>query len=395
MDLSFGPELDAFRQEVRSFIRENLPDDMRKKCEQERMYLSPEDQLQWHLTLAKRGWQCPHWPTEVGGTGWSEMQRYIWEEELAYADAPRTPASAQFMLGPTLLEFGTDEQKQKYLQPIVERGVVWCQGFSEPNAGSDLAALKCSAIREGDEYVINGSKLWTSEGHYAEWMFGIFRTDTSGKRQQGITFLLLDMKSPGITVDPVILYNTEHEVNAVFFDNVRVPVDQRVGEEHDGWTIAKYLLGAERLGIAEVARTRRTLERTTELARIFPSQENPAINRPEIARRLAQIDIELRCLARMEQRVLTGHSQRGTEESMLKIKGSELLQSVLELHHQIVGPYAQMDEGEVDPEVGPPAGPSACGHAGRAFFDYRKLSIYGGSNETMQNIMAKILLMEA
>ena len=185
------------------------------------------------------------------------------------------------------------------------------------------------------------------------------------------------------------------KVNAVFFDDVRVPVGQRVGEEHDGWTIAKYLLGAERLGIAEVARTRRTLERTTALARTYPTRENPAINRPEIARQIAQIDIELRCLARMEQRVLTGHSQRGTEESMLKIKGSELLQSTLELHHRIVGPYAQMDEGEVDPEVGPPAGPLACGHAGRAFFDYRKLSIYGGSNETMQNIMAKILLMEA
>ena len=217
MDLSFGPELDNFRQEVRSFIRENLPEDMRKKCEQERMYLSPEDQLRWHNILAAHNCQCPHWPKEVGGTGWSEMQRYIWEEELAYADAPRTPASAQFMLGPTLLEFGTDEQKQKYLQPIVERGVVWCQGFSEPNAGSDLAALKCSAVREGDEYVINGSKLWTSEGHYAEWMFGIFRTDTSGKRQQGITFLLLDMKSPGITVDPVILYNSEHEGERSFF----------------------------------------------------------------------------------------------------------------------------------------------------------------------------------
>ncbi|MEM7207246.1 MAG: acyl-CoA dehydrogenase family protein [Pseudomonadota bacterium] len=395
MDLSVGPELDDFRAEVRQFLRDNLPDDIRRKCEQERMYLSAQDQRRWHNILATRGWQCPHWPAEVGGTGWSEFQRYIFEEELAYADAPRTHASAHFMLGPTLLEYGTEEQKRQFLKPVVDQGTFWCQGFSEPNAGSDLAALKCAAVREGDEYVINGSKLWTSEAQYAEWMFGIFRTDNSGKRQYGITFLILDMKSPGVTVEPVILFNGEHEVNAVFFDNVRVPVSQRVGDEHQGWGIAKFLLGAERLGIAEVARTRCTLERTTDLARSFPSPENPAIRRPEIAARIAQIDIELRSLARMEQRVLSGHAQRGTEESMLKIKGSELLQLVLELHQQIVGPYAQIDEGEVDPETGPGVGPWACGHAGRAFFDYRKLSIYGGSNETMRNIMAKVLSMEA
>ncbi len=392
MHLDFGPELDAFRQDVRAFIRENLPDDIRKKCEQERMYMTPADAKRWHRILATRGWACPHWPVDAGGPGWSEMQRYIFEEELAYADAPRTPASAQFMLGPTLLKYGTEAQKQRFLTPVLEEGVIWCQGFSEPNAGSDLAALRCSAVRDGDEYIINGSKLWTSEGHYAEWMFGIFRTDNGGKKQQGITFLLLDMASPGVQVDPVVLFNGEHEVNATFFTDVRVPVAQRIGEENDGWTIAKYLLSAERLGIAEVARTTRTLQRLKQLVQRHPSKADPAIERAGMAGRIAQIEIELRCLARMEQRVLSGHARQGTEEALLKIKGTDLQQAVLELQLDIIGPYAQIDAGEVDPEAGPPAGPWACGHAARAYFDYRKASIYGGSNETMRNIMAKILL---
>ncbi len=392
MDLEFGPELDTFRREVRAFIRENLPDDIRLKCEQERMYMTPADAMRWHNILASRGWACPHWPVEVGGTGWSEIQRYIFEEELAYADAPRTPASAQFMLGPTLLKYGTRTQREKFLKPVLDRGVIWCQGFSEPNAGSDLAALKCSAVRDGDEYVVNGSKLWTSEGHYAEWMFGIFRTDSSGKKQQGITFLMLDMTSPGVRVDPIVLFNGEHEVNTTFFTDVRVPVSQRVGDENDGWTIAKYLLGAERLGIAEVARTSRTLERLKQFAGSHPSVGSTAISRPEIADQIARLEIELRALALMEMRVLSGHARFGTEEALLKIAGTDLQQAVLELQMDIVGPYAQVDEGEVNPEIGPPAGPWACGHAGRAYFDYRKASIYGGSNETMRNIMAKILL---
>ena len=392
MDLDFGLELNAFRREVRTYIRENLPDDIRLKCEQERMYMTPVDARRWHNILAARGWACPHWPTEIGGTGWSEMQRYIFEEELAYADAPRTPASAQFMLGPTLLKYGTEAQREKFLQPVLDRGVIWCQGFSEPNAGSDLAALKCAAKLDGDEYIINGSKLWTSEGHYAEWMFGIFRTDTSGKKQQGITFLLLDMKSPGIQVDPVVLFNGEHEVNTTFFTDVRVPVSQRVGDENDGWTIAKYLLGAERLGIAEVARTTRTLQRLVRLAESHPSAASPAIGRADIADQIAQLEIELRALALMEQRVLSGHARMGTGEALLKVVGTDLQQAVIELQMDIIGPYSQLDEGEVDPEIGPPAGPWACGHAGRAYFDYRKASIYGGSNETMRNIMAKILL---
>ena len=296
------------------------------------------------------------------------------------------------MLGPTLLKYGTEAQRERFLNPILKEGVIWCQGFSEPNAGSDLAALRCAAVRDGNDYVINGSKLWTSEGHYAEWMFGIFRTDSSGKRQQGITFLLLDMQSSGVRVEPVMLFSGEHEVNAVFFDQVRVPVAQRIGEENDGWTIAKYLLGAERLGIAEVARSQRTLERLKRFASSYPSPAVPAIGRPQIADRIAQLEIELRCLALMEQGVLTGHACQGAEEALLKIVGTDLQQAVLELQMEIVGPYVQIDEGKVAPEIGPPAGPPICGHAGRAYFDYRKVSIYGGSNETMRNIMAKILL---
>lgn len=395
MELSFSAEMQAFRHEVRDFIRANLPDDIRQKVAEERMDIPMEDQRRWHRILRDQGWAVPSWPREFGGPGWNDQQHYLFEREIALADAPRPMIYGVQMLGPTIIEFGTDAQKEQFLPGIVDADVAWCQGYSEPNAGSDLAALKCRAGRVGDEYVINGTKIWTSDAHHSDWLFGVFRTDTGGKKQHGITFLMLDLQSPGITITPIITYDGTHEVNQVFFEDVRVPATQRLGAEHQGWTVAKYLLGLERFGTAEVSRTLSSFDRLKTLLASVRDGDKAIGDDPQIGRRLTQIGIELRALELTEQRFLFGEGgadAMGAEASMLKVRGTEVQQMVLELTMDALGAYAQLDVGDLDAEQNSAVGPEAARYAARMFFNYRKTSIYSGSNEIQANIIAKHVL---
>ena len=397
MGLKFSDEIEAFRQEVRTFIRDSLPEEIRQQVAEERMDLSPEDQKRWHRTLYERGWSCPSWPAEYGGTGWSYEQQYVFEREIAQADAPRFLIYGVQMLGPSIIEFGTEEQKQRFLPGILSGEVMWCQGFSEPNAGSDLAALQCRALRDGDDYVLNGSKLWTSEAHVADWMFGLFRSDSSGKKQFGITFLMLDMASAGLSVQPILTFDGSHEVNQVFFDDVRVPVANRLGEEHQGWAIAKYLLGLERFGTAEISRSLASLARLKKLAAAMPCGAGTLADDADFMDELAKAEIDLRALEITEQRFLFGPGGAdalGPEASMLKICGTEVQQRILELTLEALGQYGQLLVEDGVPEGGkaPPQVPGAARHAARAYFNYRKTSIYSGSNEIQKNIIAKAVL---
>ena len=395
MELRFSAEMQAFRREVRDFIRANLPDDIRQKVAEERMDIPMEDQRRWHRILRDQGWAVPGWPRDFGGPGWNDQQHYLFEREIALADAPRPMIYGVQMLGPTIIEFGTDAQKEQFLPGIVDADVAWCQGYSEPNAGSDLAALKCRADRVGDEYVINGTKIWTSDAHHSDWLFGVFRTDTGGKKQHGITFLMLDLQSPGITISPIITYDGTHEVNQVFFEDVRVPATQRLGEEHQGWTVAKYLLGLERFGTAEVSRTLSSFDRLKTLLASVRDGDKAIGDDPQIGRRLTQIGIELRALELTEQRFLFGEGgadAMGAEASMLKVRGTEVQQMVLELTMDALGAYAQLDVGDLDAEQNSAVGPEAARYAARMFFNYRKTSIYSGSNEIQANIIAKHVL---
>lgn len=389
------PELTAFREEVRAFIRANLPDDIRAKVADDRMDLPKQDQQRWHRILAEKGWSVPAWPVEHGGCGWSDEQAYIFEREIALADAPRPMIYGVGMLAPCILAFGTQAQKERFLPGIASGDTFWCQGFSEPNSGSDLASLQTRADRDGDHYVVNGSKIWTSEGHLADWMFGLFRTDSSGRKQQGISFLMLDMATPGIEVKPIVTYDGGHEVNQVFFEDVRVPVDQRLGEEHEGWSIAKHLLGLERFGTAEVSRSMAALERLKAMARTLEAEGRPLVEHGDFADRLADVEIELKALELTEMRFLFGPGGAdalGAEASMLKVRGTEVQQAILELMMEALGPYAHVDAGDPEGLGEVPVGPPQVRHASRAYFNYRKTAIYSGSNEIQKNIIAKIVL---
>ncbi len=381
------PELEAFRADVRAFVRAELPDDIRQQVASDRMEMSKPDIQRWQGILHRRGWGSPGWPVADGGAGWSVEQHYLFERELALHDAPRGPTFGIHLIGPTLLAYGTPAQKRRFLPGIVDGQTLWCQGFSEPGAGSDLAALQCKAVREGDHYVINGSKLWTTEAHFADWMFGLFRTDGSGKKQQGITFLLLEMRTPGITVHPVLTFEGGHEVNQVFFDNVRVPLDQRVGEEHQGWGIAKYLLSLERFGIAEVSRSLAMLGRLKRLAAAPDAAGQRPLEDPLLAAEVARLEIELRALELTELRFLFGgdETQNAALASILKVRGTEVQQGILELTLQLRGRAAH-----VAPSGN--AGPNEAEASALAYYNYRKVSIYGGSTEVQKNIVAKAVL---
>ncbi len=389
MNISWSHDIEAFRREVRGFIRTHLPDEIRCQVAEEQMDLSREDLIRWHKILNEQGgWGCPNWPVEHGGPGWNFEQQYVFERELALNDAPRLMIYGVGMLGPTLMEFGSDEQKRLFLPPILRGDVYWCQGFSEPNAGSDLAALKCRADRDGDDYVVNGSKIWTSDAHHADWIFGLYRTASDGKKQHGITFLLIDLDSPGITLRPLLTFEGTHEVNQVFFDDVRVPARQRLGEEHRGWTYAKYLLGLERFGTAEISRSMASLGRLKSLVADIAADEGGTYYRDAAD----NVEIELRALELTEQRLLFGPGgpdAMGPEASMLKVRGTELQQRILELSMEALGPVGQIDRPR-DAQLG--SNRASFEQAGRNYFNYRKTSIYAGSNEIQKNIIAKAVL---
>jgi alkylation response protein AidB-like acyl-CoA dehydrogenase len=394
MDLNFSPEEIAFRNEVRAFIDANYPAQLKGKGLRED--LSKEDFLAWHKILGKKGWSAPAWPKEYGGTGWTATQRYIWLEENARAETiPPLPFGVS-MVGPVIYTFGTPEQKERFLPGILKGDVWWAQGYSEPGAGSDLASLKTKAVREGDFYIVNGQKTWTTLGQHADWGFFLVRTDSSAKQQEGISFLLIDMKSPGVTVRPIKLLDGGHEVNDVFLENVKVPVDQRIYEENKGWTCAKFLLAHERAGIAGVARSKRNVEKLKSIAKAEVGDDGkPLIDDEDFQRKLAELEIDLSALEMTELRVLAReHAGKGPgpESSLLKIKGTEIQQRLTELTLEAVGNYAQPYTRELGEGNEFAVGPDYSRGAAPIYFNWRKASIYGGSNEIQRNIIAKMVL---
>ena len=395
MQLEFSPAEIAFQKEVRTFIAENYPENLRS-VQDEGHDLSKEDFLSWHRILAKKGWIAPAWPVEYGGTGWTATERFIWSEELAAADCVGTMPFGLSMVGPVIYTFGTPEQKAKFLPGILSGDDWWCQGYSEPGAGSDLASLRTKAVRDGDDYVVNGQKTWTTMAQHADWGFFLVRTDSDAKAQEGISFLLIDMKSPGVTVRPIITLGGEHEVNEVWLEDVRVPVENRVYEENKGWTCAKFLLAHERTGIAAVARSKRGVEKIKAIARTEQDGDRPLIANPFFKRKISELEIDLTALEFTELRSLAGEASGkgpGPESSLLKIKGSEIQQRITELALEAVGHYGApyfRGFGEGDNEH--PIGPDYAHRAAPTYFNTRKTTIYGGSNEIQRNIIAKMVL---
>ena len=399
MDLSFTPEELAFRDEVRSFVRENLPASIREKLSAGR-HPSKDDIVAWTRILHKKGWSVPHWPVEWGGTGWSAVQLSIFNDEIQAGNAPESLAFGTSMVGPVIYTFGSRAQKERFLPHIADLTEWWCQGFSEPGAGSDLAGLRTTAKREGEEWVINGQKTWTTLAQYADWIFVLARTDASVKKQEGISFFLVDMKIPGITVRPIQTIDGGHEVNEVFFDNVRIPADAIVGQENKGWDYAKYLLSNERNGIARVGVSKARLAKIRRLAEIPAYGDEPKIADPVFRMKLAAVEVELKALEMTQMRVIAAaqKAEKGKPNpmsSVLKIKGSELQQATTELLMDVVGPYALPFEPEREDGTRwnePPVGPDWAATIAPTYFNTRKVSIYGGSNEIQRGIIAKAIL---
>ncbi|MGH8807717.1 MAG: acyl-CoA dehydrogenase family protein [Noviherbaspirillum sp.] len=396
MDLNFTPQELAFRQEVRDFGATSLPTDIQHKVING-MILRADDYTRWQKILHAKGWGGASWKKEFGGPGWTTVQQYIFEEECAAAGAPRTIPFGLKMVAPVIMQFGSSAQQQRFLPKILAAEEWWCQGYSEPGAGSDLASLKTRATRDGDHYVVNGQKTWTTQGQYADWMFCLVRTDPEAKAQRGISFLLIDMKSPGITVRPIITMDGAHEVNEVWLEDVRVPVENLVGEENAGWTYAKFLLGHERTNIAGIGIAKRELARLKRIATLETKNGKPLIKDPMFAARIAQIEIDLTALEITNLRVLSAEAQRrapGPEASILKIKGTEIQQAISELLVQAAGPYALplRREAMAAGYQGDAVGPFYAVPLAANYLNLRKLSIYGGSNEIQKNIIAQMIL---
>ncbi len=397
MDLRLTDDETRFRLEVRSWFKEALPADIRKKCVLGQR-LSQAELRRWQKILHDKGWATPAWAREWGGTGWSAIEQYIFKEELHLAPAPEPLSFNVNMIGPTLIAFGTQEQKQFFLSKISSLEFWFCQGFSEPGAGSDLAALRTAAVRDGDHYVINGQKLWTSTAHHANWCFLLVRTDPQARKQQGITYLLMDMRTPGITVRPIITLDGNHETNEMFLENVRVPVANRLGEENKGWDYAKYLLGHERSGIARVGISKMRLRRAVALARQVAVGNATLADDPRFRERVAALEVELKALEITQMRVIadSGRNTSGKPDpkaSILKLKGSELQQAATGLLLEVAG----YESFEFDADFvrglrdGGDEDDWARAIAPNHFFA-RHVSIVGGSNEIQRNILAKTVL---
>ena len=395
MDLKFTSEEIAFQNEVRSFIAENYPVALRDRRKIERE-LSKEEHLSWHRVLAKKGWVAPSWPLEYGGLSWTPTQKYIFSQELARAETVPLMPFGLMMVAPVIWTHGTQAQKDYYLPRIYQGTDWWCQGYSEPGAGSDLASLRTRAVKDGDHYVINGAKTWTTLAQHADMMFCLVRTDVDARPQSGISFLLIDMKTPGITVCPIITMDGGHEVNEIFLEDVRVPVANRIGAENEGWTYAKMLLGHERSGMAGVARSKHQLARLKQVARNTLDDGRPLIESADFAHKLASVEIELLALEFTDLRMLAAESagnSPGPESSILKIKGTEIQQRITELLIEAAGVYGapylrgMRPDGDNFPNVPP----DLAGIAPE-YFNMRKSSIYGGSNEIQHNIIAKAVL---
>jgi len=383
VDLNFTPEEEAFRAEVRAFAQAAMPPEIRETVERGE-HVDRDHTIRWQKILHAKGWGAPSWPREWGGPGWDVVQQHIFDEEMALAGAPRQLPFGLRMVGPVLMKFGDEGQKRHFLPRIPSAQDWWCQGYSEPGAGSDLASLSTRAELKGNRYLVNGQKTWTTLAQHADWIFCLVRTDPAVKKQEGISFLLIDMKSKGVTVRPIELLDGSVEVNEVWLDNVEVPVEQRIGAENQGWTIAKYLLEHERTNIANIGINKRELARAKRLARTQLRNGKPYVEDPLFAARLADVEIELMALEILNLRVLSEARARGAPgpmASMLKIRGSEIIQRIAELIAEMKGvaALATRDDGRLVPE---PA----------MYLNLRKTTIYGGSNEIQRGIIAKHVL---
>ncbi|AXA94045.1 acyl-CoA dehydrogenase family protein [Massilia sp. YMA4] len=400
MDLNFTPEEERFRDEVRAFLAERLPERLASKVAGGR-HLSKADMEEWHAILNARGWLANHWPREYGGPGWTAVEKFIFENECALANAPRIVPFGVNMLGPVLIKYGSEAQKRRWLPRILDGSDWWCQGYSEPGAGSDLAAVRTTAVRgvdgQGEHYIVNGQKTWTTLGQYANMIFCLVRTDREAKKQEGISFLLVDMTSPGVEVRPIITLDGGYEVNEVFLTDVRVPAENLVGEENRGWNCAKYLLTYERTNIAGVGLSVAALQRLKMVAAEVRRNGRPLAADPAFAARLARVEIDLENMKTTNLRMIAavaGGGVPGAESSMLKIRGTEIRQEILALTRRAMGVHARpfiaaaLDgDGEA-----PRFGPDFAHAAAAQYFNNRKLSIFGGSNEIQKNIIAKMIL---
>ncbi|MGH8444083.1 MAG: acyl-CoA dehydrogenase family protein [Solimonas sp.] len=397
MDLRFTDAETAFRREVRAFLEAELPPDIHARMLEHRA-LSKEDVVNWQRILNRRGWATPSWPQAWGGPGWNAVQRYIFLDELHQFPAPEPVSFNVSMIGPVIGTFGTAEQRERLLPRIANLDDWWCQGFSEPGAGSDLAALSTSAVRDGDHYIVNGTKMWQGMGHRADWMFTLVRTDPSAKKQAGISFLLIDMKSPGLTIQPIITIDGRHEVNTVFLDKVRVPVANRVHDENKGWDVAKFLLGNERTGIARIGMSKYLLRRAKRIAAEVRDGDATLADDPAFRRRCAEIEVELRALEVTQMRVLAAMGEHAEKpdprSSILKLKGVELRQAAAELLLRAAGPLAIAAEDEYAPPSpdDAPADTAWGSTIAPVYFILRAASIYGGSSEVQKNILAQSVL---
>jgi len=389
MDIAFSAEDLAFRDEVRAFFKENYTDELISRLRSKNFR---EAIVEWQKKLYAKGWIAPNWPAEYGGTGWTPTQKYIYETERSEAGIPGTVPFGINMVGPMIYQFGTQAQKERFLPRILSSDDWWCQGYSEPGAGSDLAALKTKAERDGDDFIVNGAKIWTTYAQYADWIFVLVRTSNEGKKQEGITFLLCDMKSEGIKVNPIISIDNEHSLNEVEFNNVRVPAENVIGEVNGGWTVAKALLAHERTSIADVAQSKRTIRQIKEAAAKEINGGKALIDDAGFQARLADIEIELMALEFTELRTLAAMAAGGfpgPESSLLKIKGTELEQETQELRMEVAAYYQGVLPTDLDPQQ---LGHEFGSEARRNFMYGRASTIYGGSNEVQKNIIAKFVL---
>jgi alkylation response protein AidB-like acyl-CoA dehydrogenase len=392
MDLAFTPEEQQFRKDIRAWVSENLPADISNKVHNA-LRLSRDDMQRWAKILGKKGWLGHAWPTAFGGPGWNAVQKHLFEEECALAGAPRVVPFGPIMVAPVIMTFGNTEQQQRFLPGIASGEVWWSQGYSEPGSGSDLASVKTKAVRQGNKYIVNGQKAWTTLGQYGEWIFCLVRTSNEGKPQTGISFLLIDMKSPGVTVRPTVLLDGEAEVNEVFFDDVEVPVENLIGEENKGWTYAKHLLSHERTNIADVNRAKRELERLKRIAKAEDVYSDTRF-RDEIAK----LEVDVVALEMLVLRVLA--AEKSGKQSLdiaglLKIRGSEIQQRYSELMMLAAGPYALpliQEAMEAGWQGDFPGGAAYCAPLASTYFNMRKTTIYGGSNEVQRTIVAQTVL---
>lgn len=398
MDAHFSPEDATFREEVKAFIAKNLPDRIKRQSELTPSYVSKDDTRTWHQLLHKKGWIAPNWPAEFGGTGWTPMQKHIFEEETQAASAPRLSPFGLTMVGPVIYTFGTDAQKQEHLPKILSGERFWCQGYSEPGSGSDLASLKTRAVRDGDDYVVNGQKTWTSHAHHADWIFCLVRTNPDVKKQQGISFLLIDLNMPGIERRPIISIDGAHYLNEVFFTDVRVPASNLIGEENKGWTYAKFLLGNERSGIAGVGKSKKKIEKIIAAAKQERGNGEASLwDDPDFRGKVSAVASRLGALEAINLRMLgqeAAGKKVGPEASMLKIDGTEIEQALNELFMEALGNFAQPFESEslnidanqdsIEPDYGRGV---VAEHLLR-----RAATIYGGTNEVQRDIIAKHVL---